>query len=280
MATRFYKNEFPEVDDLVMVKVIEVSDISSTVILLEYGDIEGIILHSELSRKKFRSINNVIRVGTKEIMQVTMIDPHKNYINLSKKNLSQDDIESGTKNYSKWSIVNSIITYVSSATENNALNLYQKYFWSFFDLYGDDFFKKVSLLNNTPLKEIIEALNSIEEQNVKDILIKTVNNRLRTSSSKYQADIEVTCYGIKGIEGIKNALQTALDEANFDTEANCASENKLFITLQASPEYLVYITSSDENFALSTLNKAISTIEKEIIKDDGKCIVKVKPRKI
>lgn len=276
MATRFYRNEFPEVDDLVMVKVIDVSDISSTVILLEYGEIEGIILHSELSRKKFRSINNVIRVGTKEIMQVTMIDPHKNYINLSKKNLSQDDIESGTKNYSKWSVVNSIITYISSATENNALNLYQKYFWSFFDLYGDDFFKKVSLLNNTPLQEITEALNSIEEQNVKDILIKTVNNRLRTSPSKYQADIEVTCYGIKGIDGIKNALQTALDEANFDS----IEENKLYITLQASPEYLVYITSSDENFALSTLNKAISTIEKEIIKDGGKCIVKVKPRKI
>ena len=83
MTSRFYKNKFPEVDDLVMVRVEEVGDISSTVILLEYGEIEGIILHSELSRKKFRSINNVIRVGSKEIMQVTMVDPSKNYINLS-----------------------------------------------------------------------------------------------------------------------------------------------------------------------------------------------------
>lgn len=285
MTSRFYKNKFPEVDDLVMVRVEEVGDISSTVILLEYGEIEGIILHSELSRKKFRSINNVIRVGNKEIMQVTMVDPSKNYINLSKKNLKPEDHENGGKKFSHHSIINSIIKFVANSKgidsnsepqnesdgSSNTLIMYEEVVWPLSEKYGDDFFQKI----NQGDTQILDGM----EENTKDLLIKTINHRFQTHPEKYQANIEVINYGMSGVEGIKKALQAALDEANVNMEGD-GELNRLFITLQASPEWLVYVTSDNEEKALAILNKAIDTIDREIKNEGGKSIVKNAPRKM
>lgn len=40
------------------------------VALLEYNNIEGMILLSELSRRRIRSINKLIRVGKQEVSQL------------------------------------------------------------------------------------------------------------------------------------------------------------------------------------------------------------------
>lgn len=287
MTSRFYKNEFPEVDDLVMVRVEEVGDISSTVILLEYGEIEGIILHSELSRKKFRSINNVIRVGNREIMQVTMVDPSKNYINLSKKNLKPEDHEIGGKKFVHHSMINSVIKFVANfnnilSNDNiqdvkNTLSMYEDVIWPLIEKHGDDLFERINKGDTQILDDVCI------DENTKYLLIKTINHRLQTPPVKYQANVEVMNYGISGVEGIKKALQTALDEANSSFKGGMEDDsdlNRLFITLQASPEWLVYVTSDDENKALTILNKAIDTIDREIKLEGGKSIVKTTPRKI
>lgn len=286
MTSRFYKNEFPEVDDLVMVRVEEVGDISSTVILLEYGEIEGIILHSELSRKKFRSINNVIRVGNREIMQVTMVDQSKNFINLSKKNLKPEDHEIGGKKYAHNSMINSIVKFVANSQgesgknqversdSENTLIMYEEVVWPLIDFCGDDdIFERI----NKGETSLLDSVNI--DTHTKDLLVKTINHRLRTPPEKYQANIEVMCYSINGVEGIKKALQTALDEANSNIESE-EEINKLFITLQASPEWLVYVTSENEEKALFILNKAIDTIGRVIKIEGGKIIVKVNPHKV
>lgn len=63
-ATRFkcrmYSNQFPEVDDLVMVHVKSVAEMGAYVSLLEYNNIEGMILLSELSRRRIRSISTCL----------------------------------------------------------------------------------------------------------------------------------------------------------------------------------------------------------------------------
>merc|ERR1719245_2064072 len=53
--------------------------------LLEYNDIKGMILMSELSRRRIRSVNRLIRVGRQEIVAVLRVNKEKGYIDLSKK---------------------------------------------------------------------------------------------------------------------------------------------------------------------------------------------------
>jgi translation initiation factor 2 alpha subunit (eIF-2alpha) len=59
-----YEQKYPEVDDVVMVQVKSIAEMGAYVSLLEYNDIEGMILLSELSRRRIRSITKLIKVGT------------------------------------------------------------------------------------------------------------------------------------------------------------------------------------------------------------------------
>ena len=74
---RMYESKYPKVDDLVMVEVKSIEEMGAYVALKEYNDIEGMILLSELSRRRIRSINKIIRVGRLEVVVVLRVDEDK-----------------------------------------------------------------------------------------------------------------------------------------------------------------------------------------------------------
>lgn len=69
--------------------------------LLEYGRVEGLILPTELSKRRFRSISKIIRVGRQEVVMVVRVDPEKGYVDLSKKRVSPEDIGATEERFSK-----------------------------------------------------------------------------------------------------------------------------------------------------------------------------------
>merc|ERR1711988_1329721 len=75
----------------------------------EYKDIEGMILLSELSRRRIRSINKLIRVGRTECVVVIRVDKDKGYIDLSKRRVSPEEIAKCEDKYAKAKCVNSIL---------------------------------------------------------------------------------------------------------------------------------------------------------------------------
>ena len=66
-----------QIDDIVMVNVRSIAEMGAYVHLLEYKNIEGMILLSELSRRRIRSINKLIRVGRNECVVVIRVDKDK-----------------------------------------------------------------------------------------------------------------------------------------------------------------------------------------------------------
>lgn len=96
---RFYEEKYPEIESFVMVNVKQVwharQDKISTVLLtgmqqiaemgayvklLEYDNIDGMILLSELSRRRIRSIQKLIRIGRNEVVVVLRVDKEKGEI--------------------------------------------------------------------------------------------------------------------------------------------------------------------------------------------------------
>lgn len=77
LTCRFYKQRYPEIDDVVMVNVRSIAEMGAYVHLQEYKNIEGMILLSELSRRRIRSINKLIRVGRTECVVVIRVDKDK-----------------------------------------------------------------------------------------------------------------------------------------------------------------------------------------------------------
>lgn len=106
LTCRFYEHRFPEVEDVVMVNVRSIAEMGAYVELLEYKDIEGMILLSELSRRRIRSINKLIRVGRTECVVVIRVDKDKGYIDLSKRRVSPEEIAKCEDKYAKAKCVN------------------------------------------------------------------------------------------------------------------------------------------------------------------------------
>jgi translation initiation factor 2 subunit 1 len=77
LSCRFYADRYPEIDDVVMVNVQSIEEMGAYVHLLEYNNIEGMILLSELSRRRIRSINKLIRIGKTEPVVVIRVDKEK-----------------------------------------------------------------------------------------------------------------------------------------------------------------------------------------------------------
>merc|ERR1712072_1384603 len=92
-SCRFYEQKYPEVDDVVVVQVKRIAEMGAYVAQLEYNNIEGMILLSELSRRRIRSINKLIRVGKQDVCMVLRVDKEKGYIDLSKRRVGADDIK-------------------------------------------------------------------------------------------------------------------------------------------------------------------------------------------
>jgi len=76
----------------VMVQVRSIAEMGAYVSLLEYGGIEGMILLSELSRRRIRSVQKLIKVGRQEPVMVLRVDKEKGYIDLSKRRVGQEDL--------------------------------------------------------------------------------------------------------------------------------------------------------------------------------------------
>ena len=60
--------------------------------LLEYDNIEGMILLSELSRRRIRSIGKLIRIGRNEVVMCMRVDEDKGYLDLSKRRVPPDEL--------------------------------------------------------------------------------------------------------------------------------------------------------------------------------------------
>ncbi|CAJ0840411.1 12037_t:CDS:2, partial [Entrophospora sp. SA101] len=98
---RMYEAKYPEVEDLVMVNVRQIAEMGAYVKLLEYDNIEGMILLSELSRRRIRSIQKLIRVGRNEVVVVLRVDKEKGYIDLSKRRVSPEDVAKAEEKFNK-----------------------------------------------------------------------------------------------------------------------------------------------------------------------------------
>lgn len=273
LSCRFYKEKYPEVEDVVMVNVRAIAEMGAYVHLLEYNNIEGMILLSELSRRRIRSINKLIRVGKTEPVVVIRVDKEKGYIDLSKRRVSGEDVEKCTERFAKAKAVNSILRHVAELlryeSDEQLEELYQKTAWYFEDKYKKnkasayDFFKQAvtdpSILGECDL-----------DDHTKDVLLSNIKRKLTSQAVKIRADIECACYGYEGIDAVKAALRAGLD---LSTE-----ELPIKINLIAPPLYVMTTSTPEKQDGLKVLGEAIEVIKIKIGELGGVFNVQMAPK--
>ncbi|KAK2579484.1 hypothetical protein KPH14_010798 [Odynerus spinipes] len=273
LSCRFYKEKYPEVEDVVMVNVRSIAEMGAYVHLLEYNNIEGMILLSELSRRRIRSINKLIRVGKTEPVVVIRVDKEKGYIDLSKRRVSAEDVEKCTERYAKAKAVNSILRHVAELlhydNDDQLEELYQKTAWHFEEKYKKqkasayDFFKQ-SVLDPSILAEC-----DLDEH-TKEVLLNNIKRKLTSQAVKIRADVEVACYGYEGIDAVKTALKEGL--------ALSTEELPIKINLIAPPLYVMTTSTPEKQDGLKALNDAIEVIKEKITSLGGVFNIQMAPK--
>eukprot|EP00842_Homolaphlyctis_polyrhiza_P007042 jgi/Hompol1/927/HPOL_005463-RA len=266
LQCRMYENKYPEVDSLAMVNVRQIAEMGAYVHLLEYNNIEGMILLSELSRRRFRSIQKLIRVGRNEVVVVLRVDKEKGYIDLSKRRVSAEDVTKYEDHFNKSKAVHGIMRHVAEKMSLDLEDLYVQFGWPLYKKYGHayDAFK---LAINDP-ESVLGGFTLSPE--LKRELISNIRRRLTPQAIKIRADIECTCYGYEGIDAIKAALLAG--------EACSTPSVPIKITLVAPPLFVMLTNSLDKSEGISRLEMAISKIEEVIKANNGNLIVKMRPR--
>ncbi|QKF93780.1 translation initiation factor 2 alpha subunit [Fadolivirus algeromassiliense] len=87
---RFYKNEFPEQDDVVMVKINREDEYGYYADLIEYENLEGFISLSEIVKSKYVK-KHILKVGEVLPTVVLKVDTNKKLIDLSKKRMDNKE---------------------------------------------------------------------------------------------------------------------------------------------------------------------------------------------
>lgn len=255
-----------------MVNVRQIAEMGAYVRLLEYNDIEGMILLSELSRRRIRSINKLIRVGRSECVVVIRVDKDKGYIDLSKRRVSPEDITKCEEKFARGRAVNSILRHVAETlkfeTDEQLEELYRKTAW-----YFDDKFKKTTASYDV-FKLAVTDLSVLDECNIdpetKEVLLTNIKHRLTPQAVKIRADIEVSCYEYEGIDAVKHALREGMSLSTEDMPIK--------INLIAPPVYVMTTTTMDRTEGLEALNNAITKIEETIRKAGGVFTVQSPPK--
>eukprot|EP00920_Eleutheroschizon_duboscqi_P014226 GHVT01033131.1.p1 GENE.GHVT01033131.1~~GHVT01033131.1.p1 ORF type:complete len:328 (+),score=33.56 GHVT01033131.1:154-1137(+) len=261
---RFYEKEFPDVEELVMVKVNRIADLGAYVSLLEYNNMEGMILMSELSKRRFRSVNKLIRVGRHEVVLVIRVDPAKGYIDLSKKRVSPEDIIKCEERYSKAKKVHQCVRHVAQKNGIKVHELNAKVIWPLYRKYGHAL-DALKLAATNPA-DVFDGLEV--DQKVKGSLIDDIKIRLTPVALKIRGRIDVWCFGRDGIDAVREALEKGREigfaKMQEGTDAARDKEVEFQIKLIAPPQYVAVTSCLAKERGVQAVEAAIQAIRDSI----------------
>lgn len=255
-----------------MVKVHKIGEMGAYVTLSEYNNKEGMILLSELSRRRIRSVNKLVRVGRSECVAVIRVDKDKGYIDLSKRRVYSKDVIQCEARFAKAKAINSILRHVAEQigykTSAELENLYEKTAW-----YFDQKFKKKAAAYDIFKKALTDPTVFDEcdiSDKIKEKLIEDVKKRLTPQALKIRADIEVSCFSYEGIEAIKVAL---IEGKKCSTE-----EIPIKINLIAAPLFVITAQTMERVEGIEAVNKALEAIKASIENSKGSFKVMLPPK--
>uniref|UniRef100_A0A2C9UEG6 S1 motif domain-containing protein n=1 Tax=Manihot esculenta TaxID=3983 RepID=A0A2C9UEG6_MANES len=281
LECRMFEAKYPEVDIAVMIQVKNIADMGAYVSLLEYNNIEGMILLSELSRRRIRSVSSLIKVGRIEPVMVLSVDKEKGYIDLSKRRVSEEDIQACEERYNKSKLVHSIMRHVAETLYIDLEELYTHICWPLYRKHGHAFerlacrtFKIIvtdpdSILSSLTREvkeigpdgqELTKTVPAVTEE-VKEALVKNIRRRMTPQPLKIRADMK---------------LNDAMRKAEAAGNKDCPVKVKLV----APPLYVLTTQTLDTEQGISVLNKAIAACAEAIEQHKGKLLVKEPARAV
>jgi translation initiation factor 2 subunit 1 len=265
MEPRFYESIFPRSGDITVILIREVNEMGVYAFLTEYGNINGLLLMSEISRRRIRSVSKLIKIGKTEIVLVIRVDYKKGYIDLSKRRTVEGENLCMEKKWTYSRIVDSIVTFVSKIKNFNNENCKIRWLWLLFREHSHAWrsFKKINKKNLKLLKNL--DITTIEIEKLLEILKK----KLPKTFEKAFSIFELTSFSPDGVLDIKNIISKTIQKIKIH-----GIKDNIFIKLSAPPSYNIIIRSETRRKTMKLMLKFYSLISLEKSKQKANLFIK------
>lgn len=245
---RIRKDRYPKQGEVVIGKISSINDDVLIMNLLEYGDVSGLILSGELSKKKVKSIAQLTKVGNVEVCQVLKVEEAKGFIDLSLKRVSEEDKKLCKENFSRAKLAYQIVSKACKMSNESIKHIYETWAYDKEEKYGS-LFAFFAYAKNNP--DILDSEPNGE------FYKKVIEEQFQASSFKVRVEIDVTC-AKGGVQAIKDAFGKAHEY-----------DNELEITLLKSPTYSIVKIGDDKDQTFDTINRACDLVKEAIESLDG-----------
>lgn len=252
---RFYKNKYPQIDDLVYAKITELNEVYITVVLPEYNNIKAMIMLNEVSRVFTSNLKKKYKIGNYYVCRVLNVDNIKGFIDLTKKRVSEEESTTFIKKYkNNKKIIKLVKDYLTNINDNinknNFVDLFEEFMEKTFWSLGEDNY--INILNNANYD-----VNLFGIENNRDFM-KFMKNNLYKKEQRINALFTLLNRDIDGIEYVKKLLKKSLKLNN--------TEEKIKIHFIKSSEYMITSISNDTNSVIKTMNEMLEYIKNKLNK--------------
>jgi translation initiation factor 2 subunit 1 len=253
----FKSDEWPEVGELVISTVNEITEYGAYVTLDEYGK-DGFLHISEISSGWIRNIRDHVREGEKLVLKVLRVNPEKNQIDLSLRRVTQREKREKIMLWKRSRKAESLLRSASQKLGIPLDELYDKVGGtlekSFSDIYGG---------LEAAAREGVEALLKVGvPKDIAETLTEIAKERIKLSVVKVKGTLSLTCIKPDGVLRIKEALLRA-------KESGLTRGSNVKIYTIAPPKYQIEVTAKDYKEANIILNRVAKTAIETITKLGG-----------
>jgi len=261
MENRTYESVYPCVGTVTVTLIKEIKEMGAYSFLSEYGNTLGMLMMSELSRRRIRSINKFIKTGKTEVVVVVRADSNKGYIDLSKRRIAEGETFCMEKKWNYGRLINSIVNHVSNSTFINNEDSRIRWLWPFYRNFGHAIiaFKKIS----QNWDDLHRTLNYSSNERLR--ILNISKKKLPIHFKKIASNFEINCFSAGGVTLIKNIIREAIS-VNI--------KNHVTVKLVAGPLYSITIVDNNKKNALKTLFEIYSSISAKIVKKKGYLLIK------
>ncbi|AFM99355.1 translation initiation factor 2 subunit alpha [Encephalitozoon hellem ATCC 50504] len=255
---RLHFRKYPREGEIVMGRVVSIGGDGLTLNLLEYGDLEGLVLLGELSKRRVKSIQQVTKVGNIEICNVLKVDEERGYIDLSMSKVTENEKAECRETSAKNKLAYHIMLKAAKRLKMEVSDLYEKMGYDKEEEFGSLYYFFARVKDNGDIMDDDEIGLTIKN---------LIREQFQASTYKVRADIDVMCSSKGGIDSIKKAFAEALK-----------LDPRLEFCLIKTPTYSVTRVSGNKDKAYEVVREACNILISNIQKEGGTATVISQPK--
>jgi translation initiation factor 2 subunit 1 len=247
-------HELPEVGDIVIATIKEVTGHGAYVTLDEYGGITGFLHISEIATGWIRNIERYVKPGQKSVLKVIRVNKARAEVDLSLKQVGGEEKKAKLMEVKKDEKVKAFLELIKERCKLSDEQV-KKYADIFAERYDDlyDLFEDVGKRGAKALEGIAippEVVAAIEE----------VSSKIPIPSVEVRGVMEITCPKPDGIEIIRQTLMS-VEESRAGAGIN--------ISYIGAPKYRLMVSAENFKVAEKALNAVLQKIQDGIEKHGG-----------